>query len=97
ELGLLRATVDAPDWPLSASQYLLFSAEASAVMAILTNPIWVVNGLWSGFRVIFSDSGRAGLYRGTSFALVGVSNGAPQFMAYEKMKSWAFERKRRRV
>ncbi|KAH9025979.1 mitochondrial FAD carrier protein [Lactarius pseudohatsudake] len=107
-----RATVDAPDRPLSASQYLLFSAEASAVTAILTNPIWVVKvrtftaplnspaahrGLWSGFRAIFRDEGWAGLYRGTSLALVGVSNGALQFMAYEKMKSWAFERKRRRV
>jgi len=28
---------------------------------------------------------------------VGVSNGALQFMAYEKMKLWAFERKRRRL
>jgi solute carrier family 25 folate transporter 32 len=31
-----------PNSPLSAGQYLLFSAEASAVTAILTNPIWVV-------------------------------------------------------
>ncbi|KAH9171564.1 hypothetical protein EDB89DRAFT_2243371 [Lactarius sanguifluus] len=38
----------------------------------------------------------SGLYRGTSLALVGVSNGTLQFMAYEKM-SWAFERKRRWV
>jgi solute carrier family 25 (mitochondrial folate transporter), member 32 len=37
-----------------------------------------------------------GLYRGTSLALVGVGNGALQFVAYEKMKIWAFERKRRR-
>jgi len=49
-----------------------------------------------GFRVIYRDEGWRGLYRGTSLALVGVSNGALQFMAYEKMKSWAFERKRRR-
>jgi len=27
---------------------------------------------------------------------VGVGNGALQFMAYEEMKNWAFERKRRR-
>jgi len=27
---------------------------------------------------------------------VGVSNGALQFTTYEKMKNWAFERKRRR-
>ncbi len=50
-----------------------------------------------GFRAIFRDEGLGGLYRGTSLALVGVSNGALQFMAYEKMKNWAFERKRRRV
>jgi solute carrier family 25 (mitochondrial folate transporter), member 32 len=49
-----------------------------------------------GFRAIYRDEGWRGLYRGTSLALVGVTNGALQFMAYEKMKSWAFERKRRR-
>jgi len=49
-----------------------------------------------GFRTIYRDEGWRGLYRGTSLALVGVSNGALQFMAYEKMKNWAFERKRRR-
>ncbi|KAI0253450.1 mitochondrial carrier domain-containing protein, partial [Lactifluus subvellereus] len=107
-----RASVDAPDRPLSASQYLLYSAEASAVTAILTNPIWVVKvrtftappnspaahrGLWSGFRAIFRDEGLYGLYRGTTLALVGVGNGALQFMAYEKMKNWMFERKRRRI
>ena len=50
-----------------------------------------------GFRAIFHDEGWRGLYRGTSLALFGVSNGALQFMGYEKMKGWAFERKRRRV
>ncbi|KAI9433174.1 mitochondrial carrier domain-containing protein, partial [Lactarius indigo] len=99
-----RATVNAPD--------LLFSAEASAVTAILTTPIWVVKvrtftapanspaahrGLRSGLRAIFRDEGWGGLYRGTWLAPVGVSNGALQFMTYEKMKNWAFERKRRRV
>jgi solute carrier family 25 folate transporter 32 len=28
---------------------------------------------------------------------VGVGNGALQFMAYEKMKIWAYERRRRRL
>jgi len=53
--------------------------------------------LAGGFRAIFRDEGWAGLYRGTLLALVGVGNGALQFMAYEKMKNWAFERKQRRV
>ena len=46
-----------------------------------------------GFHTIYCDEGWHGLYCGTSLALVGVSNGALQFMAYEKMKSWVFERK----
>jgi len=54
-------------------------------------------GIWSGTSAIYRDEGLRGLYRGTALALVGVSNGALQFMAYEKMKIWAFERKRRRL
>jgi solute carrier family 25 folate transporter 32 len=50
-----------------------------------------------GSRAIYREEGLRGLWRGTSLALVGVSNGALQFMAYEKMKSWAFERRRRRL
>ena len=50
-----------------------------------------------GTRAIFRDEGIYGLYRGTTLALVGVGNGALQFMAYEKMKVWAFERRRRRL
>lgn len=48
-----------------------------------------------GLTSIYQTEGIAGLYRGTSLALVGVSNGAIQFMAYEEMKRWGFERKRR--
>lgn len=36
-----------------------------------------------------------GLFRGTSLALFGVSTGAIQFVAYEKMKKWGFDRKRK--
>ena len=37
------------------------------------------------------------MYRGTTLALVGVSNGAIQFMAYEQMKWLCFQQKRRQV
>jgi hypothetical protein len=36
-----------------------------------------------------------GLFRGTSLALFGVSNGALQFVAYERMKRWGFELKKK--
>lgn len=49
-----------------------------------------------GFKSIYRDEGVKGLYRGTTLALVGVSNGAIQFMGYEKMKVWGFAQKRKR-
>lgn len=105
-----RAAGDDPNFRMSAGSYLLCSAQASAVTAILTNPIWVVKvrmftsrpdspnsyrGLWHGLSSVWLTEGMTGLWKGTSLALVGVSNGAVQFMAYEEMKRWGFERKRR--
>ncbi|KAL0580249.1 mitochondrial FAD carrier protein flx1 [Marasmius crinis-equi] len=96
--------------PLSPHEYLLCSAEASAVTAVMTNPLWVVRvrmftsnpnsptayrGVFHGLRSIIRNEGVSGLFRGTTLALFGVSNGALQFMAYEEMKRWGFERKRR--
>lgn len=48
-----------------------------------------------GLSTIVRTEGVLGLFRGTSLALVGVSNGAIQFVAYEKMKKWGFDRKKR--
>ncbi|OSX60487.1 hypothetical protein POSPLADRAFT_1148334 [Postia placenta MAD-698-R-SB12] len=105
-----RAAGGDPNFKLSPGSYLLCSAEASAVTAIMTNPLWVVKvrmfttragspdsyrGLWHGLTSIYRTEGLPGLYRGTTLALFGVSNGAIQFMAYEEMKRWGFERKRR--
>jgi solute carrier family 25 folate transporter 32 len=49
-----------------------------------------------GLTSIFQTEGLRGLFRGTSLALLGVSNGALQFMVYEEMKRWGFERKQQR-
>ena len=48
-----------------------------------------------GLRDVYSNEGVRGLWRGTLLALVGVSNGALQFMAYEELKRLGFSRKRR--
>jgi len=106
-----RAAGDDPSFVMSSGAYLLCSAQASAVTAMMTNPIWVVKvrmfttradspvayrNLWHGLSSIYKTEGVPGLWRGTSLALFGVSNGAIQFMAYEKMKEWGFKQKRRR-
>ncbi len=49
-----------------------------------------------GLSTIYRADGIPGLFRGTALALVGVSNGAIQFVVYEKMKHWGFERRRKR-
>ncbi|KAF9033093.1 mitochondrial carrier [Hymenopellis radicata] len=105
-----RASGDDITRSLSSAEYLLCSAQASAVTAVMTNPLWVVRvrmftsvpnsphsyrGLWHGLSTIVQTEGWRGLFKGTALGLVGVSNGAIQFMAYEQMKKWGFERKRK--
>jgi len=96
---------------LSPGGYLLASAEASALTAVMTNPLWVVRvriftsrpgdahdyrTLHNGVYQIGRHEGLRGLYRGSTFALIGISNGALQFMAYEELKQLGFAMKRKR-
>ncbi|KAJ5779041.1 hypothetical protein N7457_006761 [Penicillium paradoxum] len=86
---------------LISSDYLLASGTAGAFTSILTNPIWVIKtrmlstgsqapGAYSTFtagaKQIYHAEGIPGFYRGLIPALFGVSHGALQFMAYEKLK-----------
>ena len=63
----------------------------SLVSLPISGLILIVDGL----SKIVRQEGPLGLFRGTSLALVGVSSGSIQFMVYEKMKTWGFDRKRR--
>ena len=70
---------------------------------LATNPIWVIKtrmlstgshvpgaykSFTSGARQIFETEGVIGFYRGLIPALFGVSHGALQFMAYERLKAY---------
>ncbi|KAI2791582.1 hypothetical protein POX_c04444 [Penicillium oxalicum] len=75
--------------------------------ALMTNPIWVVKtrmlatganspgaypSVISGVRQIYQTEGLRGFYRGLVPSLFGVSHGAFQFMAYEKLKTfWSMD------
>ncbi|KIR27762.1 solute carrier family 25 (mitochondrial folate transporter), member 32 [Cryptococcus deuterogattii 99/473] len=100
-----------PSYRTSSGQHLLAAAEASAITAMLTNPIWVVKtrvfgtakhdsiayrGLWDGLRSIYRTEGIRGLYKGSLLALVGVSNGSIQFATYEEIKRRRTDLKKRK-
>ncbi|PLW08814.1 hypothetical protein PCANC_25969 [Puccinia coronata f. sp. avenae] len=88
---------------LSASQHLFASASSGFVTAMITNPLWVVKtrmftsraedtgayrNLVDGLVRISREEGLRGLWKGSVLALIGVSNGAIQFMTYEELKRW---------
>ncbi|KAB8069791.1 mitochondrial carrier [Aspergillus leporis] len=86
---------------LASSDYFLASGVAGMLTSCLTNPIWVIKtrmlstgsrtpGAYASFTTgasqIYRSEGIPGFYRGLLPALFGVSHGALQFMAYEKLK-----------
>ncbi|KAL4926522.1 putative mitochondrial folate carrier protein Flx1 [Aspergillus undulatus] len=86
---------------LTSSDYFIASGSAGILTSVLTNPIWVIKtrmlatGLKSpgaytsfttGAKQIIRSEGISGFYRGLTPSLFGVSHGALQFMAYEKLK-----------
>lgn len=48
----------------------------------------IYKGLMQGLGHIYKNEGWRGLYKGAGLALVGVSNGAIQFVCYEELKRW---------
>ncbi|KAL2002645.1 hypothetical protein VTN02DRAFT_6315 [Thermoascus thermophilus] len=92
---------------LSFSDYFIASGTAGILTAVFTNPIWVIKtrmlstgsrtpGAYSSFTSgalqILRSEGVAGFYRGLLPALLGVSHGALQFMAYEQLKLYRSKR-----
>ncbi|OJD11596.1 hypothetical protein AJ78_07667 [Emergomyces pasteurianus Ep9510] len=88
---------------LGSLDYFVASGVAGVLTAFLTNPIWVIKtrmlstgshapgaypSLAAGVRAIYCSEGITGFYRGMIPALFGVSHGALQFMAYEKLKQF---------
>ncbi|GAA5927790.1 uncharacterized protein JCM15063_005995 [Sporobolomyces koalae] len=97
---------------LNAAQHLAASASSGIVTAIITNPLWVVKtrmyttsassprayrGVMHGLYRLCRDEGIRGMSKGMTLALIGVSNGAIQFMTYEELKKWRVESRRKRI
>ncbi|GAA5879835.1 hypothetical protein JCM3774_001397 [Rhodotorula dairenensis] len=97
---------------LNAGQHLLASATSGVITAFMTNPIWVVKtrmftthasqerayrGVWHGLSTLAREEGFRGMSKGMTLALIGVSNGAIQFMTYEEIKKRRVELRRKRL
>lgn len=87
---------------LTSADYFLASGASGVLTAVFTNPIWVIKtrmlstsrkmpgaytSIADGTRQIWAAEGIKGFYRGLLPSLFGVSHGAIQFMAYEKLKT----------
>ncbi|KAG0571231.1 hypothetical protein M758_6G213100 [Ceratodon purpureus] len=98
---------------LGPSLHLLSAAEAGSVVAVLTNPVWVVKtrlqlqapgharrpylGFSDAFRSILREEGLRGLYKGLGPGLILVSHGALQFMAYEEGRKFLVSHRTRQA
>ncbi|KAF9380385.1 hypothetical protein CPB97_008376 [Podila verticillata] len=103
--------VDPATGRLGPSQHMVASILGGALTAVVTNPLWVIKtrmcttkkttpgsyqSLGQGLATLIRTEGIQGLYRGIIPALFGVSHGAIQFMAYEQLKYWRQEVKKKR-
>ncbi|KAG0221273.1 mitochondrial carrier domain-containing protein [Mortierella sp. GBAus27b] len=103
--------VDPNTGRLGPSQHMAASMLGGALTAVVTNPFWVIKtrmcttkkatpgsyqSLVGGLATLVRAEGVKGLYRGMIPALFGVSHGAVQFVAYEQLKYWRQEVKRRK-
>ncbi len=82
--GGATAMLTNPIWVVKTR---MFAAPASRAATAGGDPAVVAyRGLWDGLASTYRHEGIRGLYRGAGLALVGVSNGAIQFTAYEQLK-----------
>ncbi|KAF9981121.1 hypothetical protein BGZ65_004298 [Modicella reniformis] len=103
-------TVDPNTGRLGPTQHMAASMLGGALTAVVTNPFWVIKtrmcttkktspgayqSMFEGLVSLVRTEGMKGLYRGMIPALFGVSHGAIQFMAYEQLKYWRQEVKRK--
>ncbi|KAG0086316.1 hypothetical protein BGZ93_000177 [Podila epicladia] len=103
--------VDPATGRLGPTQHMVASVLGGALTAVVTNPLWVIKtrmcttkkttpgayqSLGQGLATLVRAEGIQGLYRGIIPALFGVSHGAIQFMAYEQLKYWRQEVKKKR-
>ena len=92
-----------PNQTLQGIDYFAASGISGIFTNIFTNPIWVIKtrmlstsrtapgaytSIAHGTKRIYKEEGLYGFWRGLLPSMIGVSHGAIQFMAYEKLKIW---------
>jgi solute carrier family 25 folate transporter 32 len=96
----LRSLQSDPQAPLHPLHNMAAGGSASVASVLVTNPIWMIKtrvqvqgeryrGLLPSLAKTVREEGVLSLYRGVGPALLLVSNGALQFMAYEELRQWA--------
>lgn len=99
--GAVTAIMTNPIWVVKVRMFTTRSDSPNAYRGVwrtfpcISSAGEMLTRLVDGFSSIVRSEGVLGLFRGTSLALFGVSNGALQFVVYERMKRWGFEMKKK--
>lgn len=104
ESGVITAIMTNPLWVVKTRMFTTSMQQRPAVRPGASGTIGAVSepshagarpappvayrGLWHGLTHTLQTEGVSGLYKGVGLAIIGVSNGAIQFMAYEQLKQW---------
>uniref|UniRef100_A0A060T8M2 ARAD1D08272p n=1 Tax=Blastobotrys adeninivorans TaxID=409370 RepID=A0A060T8M2_BLAAD len=89
--------------PGNASHYMYSAFTAGALTGFMTNPIWVIKtrmlattrsdpnaltSMYQGFKLIYTNEGLRGFWRGYTPGLFGVVQASVQFTLYQKFKDY---------
>lgn len=89
--------------PGNASHYMYSAFTAGALTGFMTNPIWVIKtrmlattrndpnaltSIYHGFKLIYTNEGLRGFWRGYTPGLFGVIQASVQFTLYQKFKDY---------
>jgi len=109
--GVVTAIITNPLWVVKTRMYTTSASSPQAYRGVtrsftLSLFKWIsletdekkrANILSDGLYRLLKDEGFRGASKGMTLALIGVSNGAIQFMTYEELKKWRVELRRKRI
>lgn len=105
-IGVITAVITNPIWVVKTRMFTTRADETKAYRGVLSASCfsfslshgWLnFEPLADGLATLAREEGVRGMSKGMTLALIGVSNGAIQFMTYEELKKRRVDLRRKRL